>query len=46
MSRAAPEKFVHGALSLIMGQPAAEARPLPILPFSPVCTKMPQVAGD
>src|SRR6185437_14603346 len=45
MSRATPEKFVHGALSLIMGQPAAEPRALPILPLSPVCPNMPQFPG-
>src|SRR6478735_7976726 len=45
MSRATPEKFVHGALSLIMGQPAAEPRALPILPLSHACPNMSQFSG-
>src|SRR6185312_8241160 len=40
------KKFVHGVLTLIMGQPSAELRALPILPFSPVCPNMPYLTGD
>src|ERR1700748_2672891 len=40
------KKVVHGALPLIMGQPSAELRALPILPFSPVRPNMPYFVGD